>query len=918
YLITNVTMRCEVVWNNSYHVGVGLSSVHLVYPTTVSDDLGPYTSLIGDNVNIRVYYEDTYNFAGIENADEVNVTFGMSTYILFDVGSGYYERTIDTSLMGLGRGVNVGLVKADRQGYAPATTTVSLTLWSKTQLVANWTSLTISYTENVTLEVNYSVLTPLGDGGIEGAQVNISDSGPFFSVLSGEGGGNYTVFLQGTVLGVGTHNLVVNASKPGFYYQDTTLLVTLTVQGEATTISGSAPPSVNGGEAFNVTLTYQKQSDGTGIVGASISCLLNGTPFTQFITFDLLDGTYHLQFILNTSGGDSTYNITLTISLAGYEPQIYQDLVDVLIRPSQLSVQVLSSAPVVYDTDFIIELTYQDFTPQGLVGAVVQGNWSTISFLDNLDGTYTVRCSTTGAPVGWWTITFNISVQNYVIQFTTQSFHLVWATSLTPENNDFTPSQYENETLVFDVTFTNTNTGFGVGSATVWAVFQTTTYPLTSQGNGVYRLILNLTGITPTSYAVDVFAQRTNHQNQTISLTLEVLAKLTPILTLQLPTIIYPGTQIAVTIGLTLENGSVIVGGNVDLVVWVQYANGTSVSLASEAITTDVFGLGLLFVQIPSYVWDNGNTDPYLWASAEYNGACEIATIFMIASEAILPLTDMPWWAELLLAYWPLLVLIVLIIIIGSVIYVKRVRPSKLARQRKLEESGGMWAQRIMGLMDLRALFVTYSKTGLPIFTYDFAGGEMPSTLLAGFIAAVNSFYSELSGEVDRESQLRDIHYKDLHLSLREGTYIVSVLILDSSPSEEITESLASFTTQFETRFGSELERFDGRIDMFDPASEIVEASFHGELLLAYECAKPPSRGFPRKIYALAVKLANKEGRLFLPQLFVAAVEKYGAKKKFDIANALEQLHDEGCLISVNASPFPNPSQPDEAVEFPT
>ena len=146
----------------------------------------------------------------------------------------------------------------------------------------------------------------------------------------------------------------------------------------------------------------------------------------------------------------------------------------------------------------------------------------------------------------------------------------------------------------------------------------------------------------------------------------------------------------------------------------------------------------------------------------------------------------------------------ILLILIGSVIYVKRVRPRKLARLKQLEESGGMWAQRIMGLMELRALFVTYSQTGLPIFTYDFAGGEMPSTLLAGFIAAVNSFYSELSGEIDRESQLRDIHYKDLHLSLREGTHIVSVLILDSSPSEEITESLASFTTQFETRFASE------------------------------------------------------------------------------------------------------------------
>ncbi len=81
--------------------------------------------------------------------------------------------------MGLGRGVHTGLVKADRDGYSPTTTSVTLTLWSKTQLVANWTALSINYTESVVLEVNYSIFTPLGEGGITGALVNISGPGYF-------------------------------------------------------------------------------------------------------------------------------------------------------------------------------------------------------------------------------------------------------------------------------------------------------------------------------------------------------------------------------------------------------------------------------------------------------------------------------------------------------------------------------------------------------------------------------------------------------------------------------------------------------------------------------------------------------------------------------------------------------------------
>lgn len=232
-----------------------------------------------------------------------------------------------------------------------------------------------------------------------------------------------------------------------------------------------------------------------------------------------------------------------------------------------------------------------------------------------------------------------------------------------------------------------------------------------------------------------------------------------------------------------------------------------------------------------------------------------------------------------------------------------------------LEETGGTWAQRMMGLMDLRALFVMYSKTGLPIFTYDFSGGELPSTLLSGFISAVNSFYSEISGEMDRDSQLRDIHYKDLHLSLREGKYVVSVLILDASPSEELTESLANFTFAFEDKFKPQLEKFDGRIDVFDPAFKVVEASFHGELLLAYECTEAPSRGFSRKIYNLASERANKDGRLFIPQLFVAAVEKFGPKKKFAIATALGQLIEDGCLTPTSDSAPSVLTPPAEPIE---
>jgi hypothetical protein len=200
----------------------------------------------------------------------------------------------------------------------------------------------------------------------------------------------------------------------------------------------------------------------------------------------------------------------------------------------------------------------------------------------------------------------------------------------------------------------------------------------------------------------------------------------------------------------------------------------------------------------------------------------------------------------------------------------------------------------------------------LPIFTYSFTGGELPSTLLSGFISAVSAFHGELSGQPDRESQLRDIHYKDLHLSLHEGRRIISVAILDASPSEEVTQSLTEFTRRFEQAYAPDLARFDGRIDVFEGADELVGKSFHSDLLVAHKCDKKPSRGFPQRVYALAKKLARADGHVYLPQLFVAAVERFGADKKYAIAHAIETLRNEGCLVPSTPPPASSPPSPSE------
>jgi hypothetical protein len=144
-------------------------------------------------------------------------------------------------------------------------------------------------------------------------------------------------------------------------------------------------------------------------------------------------------------------------------------------------------------------------------------------------------------------------------------------------------------------------------------------------------------------------------------LSLDVLAKQDPVLTILFAPPIYPGTETHITIGLTYANGTPIIGADVDVEVWIEYANGTILVLASETVTTDALGNGIVFVQIPSYSaedWVDGNNGPVLWASATYSGSREIAVDSISTSQALSPLTPMPWWAELLIALLPFIIIL--------------------------------------------------------------------------------------------------------------------------------------------------------------------------------------------------------------------------------------------------------------------
>ena len=909
YTGQNGRLTCEVVWNNSYHAGVGSSHVWLIYPTEVLPEQAVQIEYVGDLAVLRVYYNDTFNNQHITGA-QVNVTIDGATHPMTDQNDGWYEYTWDTT--GKANADYTAHFSANKTGYSLATATSTVSLYSRASLSLSWDDETVYYNHSIELRVNYTRLTG-GSGGIVGATVNITVGASTYNLLD-LGNGTYRVLLNGTEVDLGFWSFTVRAQgsrcEPK---QDTG---NLTVVEEPTHHTGSTPTSVDGGKAFNITLTYQADLGG-GIEGATtFSCLLNGTVFTDFTVHDLGGGYYNFTFTLNVTE-TVTFNITLTIVKHGFEAQTYQAYPQVRAKPTNLELTFTPSNTVVYGENFTLRIHYTDSLGGGMVGALVMGNWTGLEVTDHLNGTYTIQCRTTGLDAGWWRITFNASIMNYQIQWFSWKFHVLWPTTLNPKDGVYTVEEYENETVVIEVAYMDTHNGVGVSAGTIWLLFQGTTHYFTHIGGGWYRLALNLTGVTPSTYTVEVFAEGEDYQARQIAMELEVLAKARATLTVELPDTAVEGDTIAIMMRLSFLNGTPITSETVTVTVWLRYVNGTLRLLIARNVTTDGQGEAAIAVAIPvhpSTFWERNNGHPVLVVEAVFWGTRPIASASM---ESSITVEQMPSTTPPLL--WLLLVLVALIIAIAALaiwlaysrlrqrqIRLRREREEKLQREaeerlREAKEKGGEWAKRLIALNELRHLIVMHRTAAVSLFTYNFTQEELSSTLVSGFLSAVGAFYRELSGEEEREAALQDIHYEDLHLSLHEGRYVTSVLISEASAGKEVRASLAEFTARFEERYSDELEGFDGRVDIFADAGDLVKEAFHTELLLPHECVNPPVLDAPslaQKVYNLAEDMQAKHGSVYLPKLFLKALELFEKEgDKYAIAASLSFLCENGCIM---------------------
>ncbi len=114
-----------------------------------------------------------------------------------------------------------------------------------------------------------------------------------------------------------------------------------------------------------------------------------------------------------------------------------------------------------------------------------------------------------------------------------------------------------------------------------------------------------------------------------------------------------------------------------------------------------------------------------------------------------------------------------------------------------------------------RTLLIIDKSSGLPLINYSREDLNVDKELVSGFLNAMDSFVSEISGAEGMD----EINYKGLYIHAVHGKYVELALFLSKPAKLGLKERLAYFLKDFEDRYDEEIQGFirTGRTSYFDP-----------------------------------------------------------------------------------------------------
>lgn len=614
-----IVIRAQAYGYN-FAESLGILTVSEVDTNALSVTWNPSNLTIEYTDSLSVVVDYTFYGGDIPDNATVNVTINSRVYSLA-YSSGAWRVSI------LGNQIEIGIyeayISAWLYGYTMQThitTGLNVTL-AANSFIVTWqpSNLMPTYVDIISVSVIYTQdYVP-----IPGASVFLSINGTMYELTYSSFDMMWHFSIRATAIGLGAWNVTVTANSTGFadgWYSDTLIVLPAATILDASVLSSSLYYD----EETSVYIYYE-MGNSSFVPDATLTLTILG--IEQAATWD----TDHWTAVLSgTELGIGVHNLTIMVAALGFVDQ--HGLIPISVLPIPTEV-VYSPIRVAYaQENVILRFSYIDIrTMAGIPGALYLIDWVgaySITAIGN--GTYLVQIGGSSLHVGNYTFDMNLQRTGHLngtasvdIRVDPIPTELLLLSQI---------SQYENETVIIHARFID-----WVHSASIeWAVIMATLegvqyylqYDVLTEN---YTVSIRLPSeLSPGVYTISVFANAVDCNSKEDAIELDVLAKSTYTLTLDIVDEILIGSELLVSV-LVQRNGQPV--SSVSLTLYIVIVTQSGSRTHSQSIETDSAGVATASFDVPADAASLEIMARYTGSISVWPAESEVSTVLVRTGE---------------------------------------------------------------------------------------------------------------------------------------------------------------------------------------------------------------------------------------------------------------------------------------------
>ncbi|MHA1369477.1 MAG: hypothetical protein ACTSRA_07190, partial [Promethearchaeota archaeon] len=326
--------------------------------------------------------------------------------------------------------------------------------------------------------------------------------------------------------------------------------------------------------------------------------------------------------------------------------------------------------------------------------------------------------------------------------------------------------------------------------------------------------------------------------------------------------------------------------------VKVTYKRGSDVFYTKNY--TDVDGDGIFVVIIPADFQhpDEDAALNFQWISTSNNylSTPESETTIEISIRFVSKQIN-------LIALFVIIGLIAIVGITYGVIQNKVVKPRRLQRANTLRRISSAFEDAA----NIQHVFIIHIISGTCLFFKSFGQETIDPDLISGFLTAVQSFGTEISGTKTSRS-LEGLTYQDYKIIVGEGKYVRLALALASEASMILRSLVPEFIQLFEERYESVLQNWRGDLTLFKDASRLIDEIFDTSIILPHKktyIASTPKSSLAKKLLDIVDDLIQERDFFFIATLLSEGIKR--TKRSYmEVIAAIQELRMSGFLEAID------------------